>query len=298
MFSPLPCSSHWCFQQVSLGPSWVFYFLSPNLATRIRSKVSGVLLLTDLLFWLPEPGAVGHLSFTEILDTSLKVSWQEPVEKNGIITGKYQLLSPWVFLSMCQVKCIIAAEKYLRNRAFRESWLLRAPVPWSLFWVIEMSARACYSKYRSNYWQLMIVVTVKAVCDRNQLPVEFQVLLNPLWPPPAMLNFWNFVRQCLAFAPKVRASYLAFRAAKSRLALLRSAIKSKPEISSILHLWSSGLAVDCVAEFACHYFILYRPSQGFRTLLFLFDELAVWQAIYLFTVCHCRYNISKFIIFS
>ncbi|XP_061455411.1 protein sidekick-1 isoform X4 [Rhineura floridana] len=37
-----------------------------------------------------KPGPVGHLSFTEILDTSLKVSWQEPVEKNGIITG-YQI---------------------------------------------------------------------------------------------------------------------------------------------------------------------------------------------------------------
>ncbi|XP_045680287.1 protein sidekick-1 isoform X1 [Phyllostomus hastatus] len=34
-----------------------------------------------------KPGAVGHLSFTEILDTSLKVSWQEPLEKNGVITG-------------------------------------------------------------------------------------------------------------------------------------------------------------------------------------------------------------------
>ncbi|XP_070270398.1 LOW QUALITY PROTEIN: protein sidekick-1 [Myotis yumanensis] len=33
------------------------------------------------------PGAVGHLSFTEILDTSLKVSWQEPLDKNGVITG-------------------------------------------------------------------------------------------------------------------------------------------------------------------------------------------------------------------
>lgn len=161
MFSPLPCSSHWCFQQVSLGPSWVFYFFRPNLATRIRSEVSGVLLLTDFLFWLPEPGAVGHLSFTEILDTSLKVSWQEPVEKNGIITGKYQLLSPWVVLRLCQVKCIIAVEKYLRNRAFREDWQLQAPVSWSLFWVIEMSARARYSKYRSNYWQLVIVVTAK-----------------------------------------------------------------------------------------------------------------------------------------
>lgn len=31
---------------------------------------------------------MGHLSFTEILDTSLKVSWQEPLEKNGVITGK------------------------------------------------------------------------------------------------------------------------------------------------------------------------------------------------------------------
>uniref|UniRef100_A0A7N9AK39 Sidekick cell adhesion molecule 2a n=1 Tax=Mastacembelus armatus TaxID=205130 RepID=A0A7N9AK39_9TELE len=33
------------------------------------------------------PGAVGHLSFTDILDTSLKVSWKEPQEKNGILTG-------------------------------------------------------------------------------------------------------------------------------------------------------------------------------------------------------------------
>ncbi|XP_036811962.1 protein sidekick-2 isoform X3 [Oncorhynchus mykiss] len=33
------------------------------------------------------PGAVGHLSFTDILDTSLKVSWREPGEKNGVLTG-------------------------------------------------------------------------------------------------------------------------------------------------------------------------------------------------------------------
>ncbi|PNI35199.1 SDK1 isoform 4 [Pan troglodytes] len=47
---------------------------------------------TPQLVWTQEdkPGAVGHLSFTEILDTSLKVSWQEPLEKNGIITG-YQI---------------------------------------------------------------------------------------------------------------------------------------------------------------------------------------------------------------
>uniref|UniRef100_A0A4W3K1G6 Sidekick cell adhesion molecule 1 n=1 Tax=Callorhinchus milii TaxID=7868 RepID=A0A4W3K1G6_CALMI len=37
-----------------------------------------------------KPGAVGHLSFSEILDTSLKVSWQEPQETNGILTG-YQI---------------------------------------------------------------------------------------------------------------------------------------------------------------------------------------------------------------
>ncbi|NXK65427.1 SDK2 protein, partial [Sylvietta virens] len=33
------------------------------------------------------PGPVGHLSFSDILDTSLKVSWKEPLEKNGILTG-------------------------------------------------------------------------------------------------------------------------------------------------------------------------------------------------------------------
>ncbi|XP_059414542.1 protein sidekick-1-like isoform X5 [Carassius carassius] len=33
------------------------------------------------------PGPVGRLSFTEILDTSLRVSWEEPVNKNGIISG-------------------------------------------------------------------------------------------------------------------------------------------------------------------------------------------------------------------
>lgn len=35
------------------------------------------------------PGPVGHLSFNDILDTSLKVSWQEPGEKNGILTGRH-----------------------------------------------------------------------------------------------------------------------------------------------------------------------------------------------------------------
>lgn len=39
------------------------------------------------------PGPVGHLSFTEILDTSLKVSWKEPQEKNGLLTGSHCFLS-------------------------------------------------------------------------------------------------------------------------------------------------------------------------------------------------------------
>lgn len=51
------------------------------------------LVLTDImwgLFWGTVPGPVGHLSFSEILDTSLKVSWQEPGEKNGILTGRHR----------------------------------------------------------------------------------------------------------------------------------------------------------------------------------------------------------------
>ncbi|XP_058645547.1 protein sidekick-1 isoform X2 [Onychostoma macrolepis] len=34
-----------------------------------------------------KPGPVTQLSFTEILDTSLRIGWQEPEDKNGIITG-------------------------------------------------------------------------------------------------------------------------------------------------------------------------------------------------------------------
>lgn len=49
--------------------------------------------MPDRLFHLSvaliAPGAVGHLSFTDILDTSLKVSWKEPQEKNGVLTGDY-----------------------------------------------------------------------------------------------------------------------------------------------------------------------------------------------------------------
>lgn len=227
----------------------------------------------------------GHVSQGQLARTC-REKWHHYRQVSAAISFIYL----FIYLSMC----IIAVKKCWRNRAFRENWLLAS---WSLFWVIEMSAGARYRKYGSNYWLLMIVVTEKAVCIRNQLPVEILVLLNLPRPPPVLVNFWNFVRRCLAFAPKVGGSYVEFPAAKSGLALLRSAIKPEPEISGILHLWSSGLAVGCVTEFACHYLILYEPSQGFRTLLFLFDELAIWQAIYLFAVCQCRYNTSNFIIF-
>lgn len=47
------------------------------------------LLFVFFFFLQPAPGAVGHLSFTDILDTSLKVSWKEPQEKNGVLTGNH-----------------------------------------------------------------------------------------------------------------------------------------------------------------------------------------------------------------
>lgn len=48
---------------------------------------SGCLCATHYISFFIAPGAVGHLSFTDILDTSLKVSWKEPQEKNGLLTG-------------------------------------------------------------------------------------------------------------------------------------------------------------------------------------------------------------------
>lgn len=62
-----------------------------RLRTHEDSKWPRPLLSWDgrliLRYRVSAPGAVGHLSFTDILDTSLKVSWKEPLEKNGLITG-------------------------------------------------------------------------------------------------------------------------------------------------------------------------------------------------------------------
>lgn len=199
------------------------------------------------------------------------------------------------FFSLGEVECVVAVKNCIMEHLGRIWAIADFLAPPLGNWDVT---RECYTKYSSNYWQLMIVVTGKAVCVRNQLPTGCLVLLNPPWPPPALPSFWKFVRPCLAFAPRGRGGpYMKFTAAKSGLDLLRFAIKTKPEISRSLPLWSSGLAVDCVTEFACHYLICSKQSQGFRTLLFPFDESAIWQAIYLFTVCQCRYNSSNFIIF-
>lgn len=184
----------------------------------------------------------------------------------------------FILFSVWGVECVVAvkncAVEHL-GRIWAIAGFLAPPLGnWDV-------TRECYTKYSSNYWQLMIVVTGKAVCVRNQLPTGCLVLLNPPWPPPALLNFWKFVRPCLAFAPRVGGPYTEFTAAKSGLALLRFAIKTKPEISRILHLWSSGLAVGCVTEFACHYLSVINRHKGselscFPLMSLPFDKLFIY----------------------
>lgn len=52
---------------------------------------------------------MGHLSFTEILDTSLKVSWQEPLERNGVIMGKQSFRLDKKGWLPCQTKLLRVA---------------------------------------------------------------------------------------------------------------------------------------------------------------------------------------------
>lgn len=61
---------------------------SPRSGWGVPWAPSGARLRADPGCLRAVPGPVGHLSFSEILDTSLKVSWQEPLEKNGILTGE------------------------------------------------------------------------------------------------------------------------------------------------------------------------------------------------------------------
>lgn len=63
----------------------------PKKARRCWAGSGSFICGVSLLTWRVSaaPGPVGHLSFTEILDTSLKVSWKEPHEKNGVLTGAF-----------------------------------------------------------------------------------------------------------------------------------------------------------------------------------------------------------------
>lgn len=69
-----------------------FYAPTKTVSVPIQDKcyvptITGQAVRLFLYIVFIAPGVVGHLSFTDILDTSLKVSWKEPQEKNGLLTG-------------------------------------------------------------------------------------------------------------------------------------------------------------------------------------------------------------------
>lgn len=109
------------------------------------------------------------------------------------------------FFSLWEVECVVAVKNCIMEHLGRIWAIADFLAPPLGNWDVT---RECYTKYSSNYWQLMIVVTGKAVCVRNQLPTGCLVLLNPPWPPPALPSFWKFVRPCLAFAPRGRGGSL------------------------------------------------------------------------------------------
>ena len=77
----------------------IIYFI-----VQADNYVSGCCSPVYYLFFMilfTAPGAVGHLSFTDILDTSLKVSWKEPQEKNGVLTGKRATLTRLWVTAVC-----------------------------------------------------------------------------------------------------------------------------------------------------------------------------------------------------
>lgn len=85
------------------------------------------------------PGAVGHLSFTEILDTSLKVSWQEPQEKNGLITGEPRGLYTWPVGSPHSSISVTPSSQALTASPVKKlrkcmwgTWRDHSPVSWGL----------------------------------------------------------------------------------------------------------------------------------------------------------------------
>lgn len=91
----------------------VFYMYSSLPITMLSSGLQ-VSVWKDLM-WVSvctAPGPVGHLSFTEILDTSLKVSWKDPPEKNGILTGTPTTFKNGgfflLFWSDCMLNCFLS----------------------------------------------------------------------------------------------------------------------------------------------------------------------------------------------
>lgn len=169
--------------------------------------------LTAFLFWFARARSCGtpefHWDSGHLPQGQLARACREEWHHH-----RYQLLSQLLFFFYIQ--CVgggmCCFSEKLCSGAFRENlcccWF---PGPSSGNWDVT---RECYTKYSSNYRQLMIVVTGKAVCVRNQLPTGCLVLLNPPWPPPALLNFWEFVRPCLAFAPRVGGPCTELSAAK------------------------------------------------------------------------------------
>lgn len=95
---------------------------------RINSNVfCFVFFILCVCVYTSVPGPVGRLSFTEILDTSLRVSWEEPVEKNGIITGRF---CPTYCASTSNSSSLLAVQYPW------EAYVLKKP---SLILVIRMS---------------------------------------------------------------------------------------------------------------------------------------------------------------
>lgn len=219
----------------SPSPGSGTYFSIPNPATWIWPQLSGVHLLTAFLVWFARARSCGtpefHWDSGHLAQGQLARTCREKWHHH-----RYQLLSLLLFIffsvqCVWGVECVVAVKNCVMEHLGRIWAIADFLAPPLGNWDVT---RECYTKYSSNYWQLMIVVTGKAVCVRNQLLTGCLVLLNPPWPPPALLNFWKFVRPFLAFAPRMGGPYMEFTAAKSGLASLSLAIKTKPEISRIL----------------------------------------------------------------
>lgn len=117
---------------------------------------------------------MGHLSFTDILDTSLKVSWKEPQEKNGILTGDrkdkpkalLRFLHHWCTGKGCDIA--LTAVHYFFQVSASPGRSLTGPIPgWPII---------CPTWHRSTRWQGSL----------RLLPTLFR--LQP-WPPKDRVSY-------------------------------------------------------------------------------------------------------------